>query len=140
MPYSYQKLFHVPLVLIPVRMRGVPPPCRADDLFHICELRLPAEHRTRLLARRDELRRIARTARADLHRDCLACRFFRRGDHLLHREAAAAPEVKNVALPAAPQIVKRTHMRIREINDVNVVAQTGSVRRRIVVAVSFVSP
>src|SRR4026208_2340165 len=37
-------------------------------------------------------------------------------------------------LPRADQPVERTNVRIREVADVNVVAETGSVRRRIAVA------
>ena len=58
-----------------------------------------------------------------------------RFDHLEHRSAVAVAAVERRAGPAAPQIGERRRMRAREIADVDVVADAGAVRRRIVGAV-----
>ena len=112
----------------------MPRPCRADDLLDIRVARLPAEDFLCLLARRDELGRVAGAACAHLDLDVLARGLFRGLDHLFDREALAVAEVEDVALAAPPQVLEREDVRIGEVDDVDVVAQARAVRRRIVVA------
>ena len=55
-----------------------------------------------------------------------------RVDHLEHRRAATVAAVERRAGAAAAQIGERRRMRAREIADMDVVADAGAVRRRIV--------
>ena len=117
----------------------LPFPCHRNDFFHLGEVRLPAEDAAYLVAGSDELRRVACTACADFCRDLLARRLLCGGDHFLDREALSVAEVEDVALAALPQVFECKHMRVGEVDDVDVVAQTGTIGRLVVIAVDRVS-
>ena len=69
-------------------------------------------------------------------KSCLR-RALHRADHLEHREPAAIAAIQHLALAAGAQIAERVEMRADEIGHVDIVADAGAVRRRIVGAEHF---
>ena len=109
-----------------------PRQCVGDDHGKIVEPRLPAERRPRLPAVGDDLRRIARAPRRHLDLEVDAGGALDRFDHFEDREAVAVAAIERQRLAAGTQVTQRIGMRAHEIGDVDVVADAGAVRRRIV--------
>ena len=109
-------------------------PRGTDDRLNIVILRFPTENRLCLIRGRDELRRVARTPCRHFALDGLPDDLLRRVDDLLNREADAVSEVEDVVLAAVHQIFRGENVRGREVGDVDIVADTGAVSCRIVVA------
>src|SRR5438046_2479669 len=120
--------------LVPMRMRAVPVPRRADDGLERREARRPMELRVRLVRGGVEDGGIAGTARAERPRN-LASGDARDGvDDFAHRMRMTGAEVVRARLPRLDDRLERFHVRVGEIGHVHVVAQAGAVGRRVVVA------
>ena len=109
-----------------------PSQCVGDDGGKIVEARLPAERRPGLPAIGDDPRRIAEPPRRDFDFEVDTGGALDRFDHFEHREAVAVAAIERQRLAAGTQVTQRIGMRAHEIGDVNVVADAGAVRRRIV--------
>ena len=108
----------------------MPGPCRLDDLVEGVELRSPAEPSLDPLAAGYELRDVTGPALHDLVRHAAACNSFDGPDYLEDGAPVARADVEDASLDAAEcQLVGGC-----QILDVDVVAQAGAVRRRIVLA------
>ena len=83
---------------------------------------------------RIEHRRIARPAGGERPRHAAAGDALDRVNHLSHRMRLTRPQVVRARLPCLDQDVERPHVGIGQIGHVDIVAQAGSVRRRIIVA------
>jgi len=117
-------------VAVPARMRRVPAPGGADDILERAEARRPAGLGPQPGARRDQHRRIAGAPRTEAMGHRPAADAGHGVDHLAHRIAGAAAEI--VAAAALLQPVQHADMRLGEIGDMDIVADAGAVRRRVV--------
>src|SRR5271166_5598499 len=119
-------------IRVTVRIGFVPPPCAFDDFVHVRELRHPAEFLANLIAGRNKHGGIAGTARPDVCADCstryLACSI----DNLLDRKAFTIAQIVKAA--ATVESAQRQNMRLREINDVDIIAHASPVTCRVVFA------
>ena len=104
------------------------------DGFEIGVPRLPAELALRALARRAQLGRVALAARRRLPGDRPSDHAAHRVDHALHRVCRPSADIVRCRRGAAFERRERPQVRIRQVADVNVVPQAGSVGRRIVLA------
>ena len=82
----------------------------------------------------DQHRGVALTPRRDVASYVKARHPFHRVHNLPDRESAPSPKIDRVAFAATEQVPDGGDMRIREIGDVDVVADGGAVRGRVVVA------
>src|SRR6201985_3851866 len=105
-----------------------------DDVAQVRAGRLPAQVTTRLVARGDRRRGVARAPRCQLDRDGVAGALAGRVDYLLDAVAVAVAEVVDL-VRARLDGVKGEQVRVRQVRDVDVVADAGAVRGRVVVAV-----
>src|SRR3954449_13436023 len=76
-------------IVIPLRMRPMPVPRRADDGIQFRIAWLPAEFLLNALRRRDKFGRVAGAAWAFLDGDGFAGRFFHGADHFADAVASA---------------------------------------------------
>ena len=95
-------------------------------------VRLPPQLGAEDVARSDEDRRVARPAPDDLRRDGMSRNVAASLDHLHHREAEAVPQI--VAPTALIQRVQRQDVRLRQVADVDVVADAGAIGGGVVIA------
>ena len=86
------------------------------------------------MRRRVEDGRIARTPRRERPGHLPAGDVLDRIDHLAHRMRVAGSEVVRPGLARLGDRIECADVRVREIGDMNIVAQTRAIRRRIVVA------
>src|ERR1700736_4332179 len=111
-------------------MRLVPAPGAFDDLPNIRKLRYPAKFLPNFAAGGNQHRRIARSARPDFRMDLLP-RYLARGiDHFLDGESLPIAQIVHAA--ATVQRAECQNVRLREIQQMNIIADTGAVARRIV--------
>src|SRR5438067_2859744 len=82
----------------------------------------------------DTLRRVPGPAGADTRWNVATGDLASDLDQIEHRPAAASANVYRRALAALQESVKREHVRVSEIADVDIIADAGAVRGRIVVA------
>src|SRR5262249_43055414 len=111
-----------------------PRPRVGDLLRRGGKTRRTAEPRARPRRVGDERGRVARPPRPDPHRDIAAGDAAGDVDQLAHRPAASGADVERTAGAAADQVAPRAYVRVGEVADVDVVANAGAVRGRIVVA------
>ena len=116
---------------------AVPIPCRFDDCFETVELRHPCQHSPRLHRTSDENVRIARTSVGIVRSDLPAGNPFRRVNHLPYRKPITVAQVEGIAWLSGLQMTKAEHMGVRQIRNVNLVTNAGSIRCRIVRAVNL---
>src|SRR5699024_2153498 len=116
---------------VAVRVRLVPGPGVGDHRLDLRFARLPAEHAPDLGRGGDELRRVARAALLLGRLDVNAGHLAGGVDHLADGEAVAVAEVKD-AVHARLGRPDRADVRVREVLDVDVVADRGAVARRVV--------
>src|SRR5882672_7160398 len=109
-------------------MLAMPLPGRRYDLLQLRKLRLPAQFLPGLVRRGYKARRIAWTARLLGGFYFLAGHLLAHLDHFTHGIAIAVAEVVE-ALFARRQ---REQVRLRQVHDVNIVADAGAIGRRIV--------
>ena len=64
----------------------------------------------------------------------LASHLLYGGQHFLHGVAESRAHVEHIRCAAFQQVFHGSHMRFRQIADVDVVADTGAIRRRVIVA------
>src|SRR5690606_25633609 len=96
------------------------------------ELRRPAERLADPSGTGDERGRIAGPARRMVDRKIDAGDALDRLDDLEHRIAAPVAAVEHRALTPGSEVIEGEDMRPRQITDVDVVAQAGAIRRRII--------
>src|SRR5271155_5447322 len=103
----------------------MPTPGAFDDLVHVRELRSPPKLIPDFAAGRNENGRISFSPGHDLRMDLSARDRAYRFDHLLYGEPFAVTEI----VKAAPfvECLQCKNMRLREINDVHVVTNTGAI-------------
>ena len=93
-----------------------------------------AKRLPRAVRRGHNLRGIAFAPRRDLDLEIDASHALDGIDHLQHRKAMTVAAIGGQRRPAAAQMAQRIGMCAGKIADVNIVANAGAVRRRIVVA------
>ena len=103
-----------------------------NDGVEVLELGPPIERRTNAGNVGHQDGRIARSPSRHLDREIRPAHLLDRIDHLQHRGPAPVAAIEGRAGAAAPQIVERRRMRLRQIADMDVVADAGAVWRRIV--------
>jgi len=109
----------------------MPSPGGFDDAAQIRLLRLPTQHSFSFFVVGHQARGIARAA--ILH-ECFyffAGDFARRLNHFQDAVAAAGAEIQKIGWASLPQMLQRAVMGVGQIGDVNVIADGGSVGRRI---------
>ena len=111
----------------------MPRPRGFHDVLQLGILRTPAEFVESFVRRRHELRRIASAPRLFYRRDFFTGDFLAHRDNFLHRVAIAVAKVEEAALAR----LQAEDVRLRQIFDVNVIADARSVRRRIIRAEYF---
>ena len=126
----------------PRRMRLVPLPARAvhDAARDRAISAAASPARAAAIARRVQRRRIARPPRRRRPPHRLPHDAADRVDHLLDRMRPPGAGVVGTGSRAALERRQRAHVRVRQIAHVNVVAQTGAVGRRIVLAEHLQGP
>src|SRR3546814_4326461 len=77
---------------------------------------------------------VARAPRRDAHGKCGAGCALHRLDHLAHGIAVAVAAIQRQAFPPATEMVERADVGLRKVADVNEIANTGAIRRIIVVS------
>src|SRR5579862_8088888 len=102
-------------------------PRRGDGLLKIGIARRPAQLGLRFRRAGNQTRRIAGAARSLYRLYRAAGPLFAELNDLAHRKAGLAAQIEEVAAPSGAQSVQRQRMRLGQIDDVNVVADTGSV-------------
>ena len=119
----------------PLRVRLMPLPRVLHDLFEIGKARAPAQVALQAIAGRKERRRIAWPPRRGLSSALAAPTTTADGvDHLPHRMRLTSAGVVRRRRAARSSAAKRAQVRVGQVAHVNVVAQAGAVRRRIVLA------
>src|SRR5258708_40320485 len=103
-----------------------------DDGFDIVIGGLPRQDAPDHLRIRDDGRRVARPSGADGHREVDARNPLDRVDNFSNRITASVTTIQRCAGAAATQIIERIDVSIPQIADVNVIADTCPVWRRIV--------
>ncbi len=102
------------------------------DNVEILVLWAPIQRRADAVDIGYQRRRIAGATFGDLHRKIAAVDTAHRVDDLQHRAATAVTAIERRAVTAAAQMRERRRMCARHVADVDVVADAGSVRRRVV--------
>src|SRR5580692_11438444 len=113
-------------VRITVRKFGPPVPRGLDDGFERRVFWLPSERALQLLIARDKNGGVAGATRRKLVRDFSAGDAFGHLDHLKIRITAGGAYVESLALNTV-DLFQREHVGIRDIQNVNKVANAGSV-------------
>src|SRR4051794_12395071 len=104
----------------------------ANDRVEIRDLGTPAEQFGCETGIGDQYRRIAGPSCGFSARDGFAADRLCGSDHLANRVTATGSEVECRALPPGAQMFQRAQMRLGKVLDMNVVADRGPVRRRII--------
>src|SRR5580765_2581636 len=112
---------------ITVRMRDVPGPRGGNDVLELWELRFPAEFAHGFVGGGHEFGRVAGAARFLHGGDGFTGNFFARLDHLPHRVAVSIAKVEEAAFARR----EAEDVRLREVHDVDVVADARAVGRRV---------
>ena len=109
----------------------MPLPRGRDDLLERREFRFPSQPGADAVGRGDQRRGIAGTARRLPGGRALAGHLPHGVDHLKHGKAFAVSDVENFGsrVPGTHRI-DRQHVRLRQINDMNVIAYAGTVGGR----------
>jgi hypothetical protein len=105
-----------------------------DDRSQVCIPWGPSEPVAEFLTARDQRRGVAVAARAHYVRNCLAGDFLHRTDHLQHATAGAGADIELVARAAVQQVLDGKDVRLRQVVNVDVVADATAVRRGVIVA------
>ena len=116
----------------PPYVRG--PPQAVSDGVEIAHLRAPAKLAVRLARIADQFGRIARAARADAVRDRPARGPRNRIEHFADALPAPRAEVEGVGTGRGVEPVEGTDMGVGEVTDVDIIADTGAVGGRVIVA------
>src|SRR6266576_3284303 len=95
---------------------------------------LPAEESLGLGGISNQPGRIAGTRRFNLHGNLTARDFANAVDHFKDGKTAPGSEVQKIRLAALAKVLQGADMRVSQIDDMNVISDRRSVRRRIVVA------
>ena len=106
----------------------MPAPCRVNDLLDRCIVRFPAEFVDGFLGTGDEAGGVAVATPFLDGGDRFAADLFAGLDHFAHGVALAVAEIVKTAFAR----LEREDVRLGEIDDVNVVADAGAVRRGVV--------
>src|SRR4051812_26855171 len=114
------------LIRVTVRMPLVPRPRGADDLLKFWKLRSPIQVFECAVGRSHEARRITGAARLFDKGNFLFGNFLAHVDHLPHGITGAVAEVVETLLAR----FEREHVRLRKIDDMDVIANAGAVVRR----------
>ena len=101
----------------------MPGPGAGDDSFYVLKLRPPAEFGADFFRAGDEAWRVSGAARFFNDGDFIAGDFFTGGDDFADAGAAAGAEV----VACARWSVEGEHVRLCEVEDVDVVADAGAV-------------
>src|SRR5262245_39091649 len=115
-------------------MVQVPLPCALDDGIDLLELWLPAEVLSRLLAGGDEAGWVAGTPGFFHDRDLPTTYATATVDDFANARAAAGTEVE-LRASFSVEILYREDVRLREVEDVDVVADARAVRGLVVYTV-----
>src|SRR5438874_694005 len=113
-------------------MAKVPLPRAANDTLQVGIAWLPAQLCTNPCRGGDQYRWVARPARPDFVGYGVASHVARNRDHLFVTEALPIAQIVGPA--ALVQRSQRQDVRLRQIDDVDIVAHTGTIRRGIVIA------
>src|SRR6267154_4606076 len=95
---------------------------------------LPAEDGLGLGGISNQPGRITGTRRFDVHGNLTARDFANAVDHFKDGKTAPGSEVQKIRFSALAQVLQGADMRVSQLDDMNVISDRGSVRRRIVVA------
>jgi hypothetical protein len=109
----------------------------SDDGSEIIVLWCPPEHLAGTIGSRNDLRWIAGAARCDLDLEVDTRDALDHLNHLTHRETMAIAAIKGHRGATRAQIAQRVRMRADEVADVDVIANAGTVRRRIISPIDF---
>src|SRR4029434_2956549 len=124
---------HFSLVPVTVRMPHVPGPGAFNDLLDRLIFRRPAEFTFDFVGAGNEACGVARTPCFFNNADGLPGDAFARSDDFAHARAAASTDIVERTL----RHTEREHVRLSEIDDVDVIADARAVRRLIVGAVNL---
>ena len=127
---------HLPsslLIFVAVRKFLVPFPGAFDDGFERLELRAPAKFFFNLFRRSDEPRRVARSTRFLCGLNFSSGNSAASVDDFSNAGTAACAEV----VTSAPGCAEGQNVRLGEVKDVNVVADTCPVRRIVISSINF---
>ena len=102
--------------------------------------RAPASHSLNFFRACDKHSGITGTARGFFYGKIPACYLFSRLNHLAHTHAMLGPQIKILGLAAMGQIIQNPHMGIGKIRYVDIVADTGTIGRRIISTKDFDTP
>ncbi len=111
----------------------MPIPSRFDDRFHVGVGRSPTQSLSRQARVGDQFRRVTRATRTHRFRDRVTGNFATRLDDLANARSPAGPQVQAQTFSRL-QTFERPQVSITQIVDVDVVTDTGSVRRGVVIA------
>jgi len=122
----------VPLMPVAVRVRLMPAPRRFNDAVQIGIAGRPAQFAADLLARCNQNRRVPGAARRHLGWNRVPRNCARSLDDLPDGEPLPIAQV----VGSAPliQCAQRQNVRLRQVDNMDIVAHTGAVTRRVVVA------
>lgn len=122
------------LLLVAVRMSGMPLPSRRYDALEAIVLRLPSEFSLYLLARSDEGCRIAGSASFDRSLYWKSRHFFGDVDDLFDAESVAVADVVMRGFSAVFEIIQSANMGVRKIGDMDIISHASAVGSGIIVA------
>ncbi len=106
--------------------------CVSDNGVEILKSRSPGERRSNAINIRNQYRRVAGTAGGNIDRKIATACAPHCVDHLEHRSAMAITAVEGRVDATTTQIGECRRMRLNQVADVDLVANAGTVGRRIV--------
>src|SRR6516165_3910264 len=115
-----------------IRRSPAPGPSMRNLVRHIWITRSPLESFMRARRIADQHRRVSGSTRAQTDRDIVSGNLASTLDKLEHRPAPAGANIDGFAFATVQQRAQRKHVRIGEIGDMDIVANTAAVRSRVV--------
>src|SRR6516165_5351229 len=120
------------ILSITVRIGPVPLPCALDNFAHMRKSRRPAKFLANLIAGRHEHRGIAGTPRRGVHAYRSTGYFACRINDLFDGETFAVTQIVKAA--AAVKRAQSKYVRLRKINDMDIIAYARPVAGRVVIS------
>src|SRR5437016_3311216 len=114
----------------------MPVPGAADDVLELGEFRIPSQLAIRLFGKSYQLWRIALPPGSFKSRNPPGRDLLARFDHLAHGVTVAIAEVVKAVIAGR----EAQNMRVRQINDVDVIPNARAVRRRVIRPINLAMP
>ena len=116
-------------------MQAVPFPCRGNNIIERGVSWVPAKDGTGFFGGSDKTGGITGAAGNCARRDGMTGDGAGGIDDLFYGEADTVTKVENIGCTTGSEVLSGEDMRLRKVGDVDVVSDTGAIRRRVVIAI-----